>query len=105
MQRQGHDRRRSSSFHFDEESISGTEGTTPTSSMASSGAVLGDLVNTVPPILYGFLITGAGMHFSLPRAGTPLSGVAPADTTHVSLLTLLGFFFSLIYLLSNFSTL
>ena len=53
--------------------------------MASGGVILGDLVNTVPPMLYGLLIIGAGTLFSLLRAGTLLSGVAPADTTHVNL--------------------
>ena len=53
--------------------------------MASGGVILGDLMNTVPLMLYGLSIIGVGTHFSLPRASTPLSGVAPTDTTHVSL--------------------
>ena len=53
--------------------------------MASGGVILGDLVNTVPLMLYVLSITGVGMRFSLLRAGTPLLGVAPVDTTHVSL--------------------
>ena len=85
---------RLNSSHLNKESIPRTKGTTHASGVASSGAILGDLVNTVPPMLYGLLIigTGTGTRFFLPRAGTPLSDVDPMDATHVSLLTLLGFF-------------
>ena len=65
---------------------------THASGVASSCSILYDLVNTVPLMLHGLSIMGAGMHFSLPRADTPLSDVAPSDTTHVSLLTLFGVF-------------
>ena len=75
--------------------------------MASSGVVLGDLVNTVPLMLHGLPITGTRTCFSLPRADTPVSDLALIDTTYVSLLTLFRVFpfFNLIFLLSNFSNL
>ena len=63
-----------------------------TSGVASSGTILSDLVSTVPPMLYGLLITSTGTRLPLPRAGTPLSDVDPVDATHVNLLTLFGFF-------------
>ena len=66
LQRQGYRQRRSSSSRFDEKSIPGTKGMTHISIMASSGAILGDLVNTVPPMLYGLSIMGMGTCFSLP---------------------------------------
>ena len=93
LQCRGYHRRRSGSSCFDDESILRTEGTTHANGVASVCVVLGDLVNTVPPMLYGLSITRAGMRFSLLRAGTPLLDVAPADTTHVSLLTLWDFLF------------
>ena len=65
------------------------------SGVASSGTILGDLVSTMPPILYGLSITGTGTHFPLPRAGTPLLDMDPVDATYVSLLTLFGCFFFL----------
>ena len=86
------------------ESIPRIEGIAHTSSVASSGTILSDLMSTVPPMLYGLSIMGTGTRFTLPRAGMPLSDVDPIDTTHVSLLTLLGFFFFLC-LLSDSSAL
>ena len=92
LQRRGYRQKRSSSSRFDEESIPRTEGMAHASGMLSSGAILSDLVNTVPPMLYGLSIIGARTRFSLPRADIPLLDVAPADTTYVSLLTLFGVF-------------
>ena len=77
LQCQGCHRRRSGSSRFDTES-------TPT--------ILDALVSIVPPMLYGLSIMGRGTHFPLPRAGMLLSDVVPTDATHVSLLTLSGFF-------------
>ena len=62
------------------------------SGIVSNSTILGDLVSTVSPMLYGLSIMGTGTHFPLPSAGTPLSDVGPADATHVNLLTLFGFF-------------
>ena len=67
--------------------------------MGFGGVILGDFVNTVPPILYGLSITGVGTCFPLPRTGTPLSDVDLVAATHVSLLTSFELF--LLYLLSN----
>ena len=89
---------------MDKESIPKTEGIAYTSIIASSGTILGDLVSTVPPMLYGLSITGTGTRFSLPRAGMPLLDVDPTDATHINLLTLFGFFLFL-YLLSDPSAL
>ena len=50
--------------------------------------ILGDLVSTVPLMLYGLSIRGVGVRFSLPRTSVPPSYVFPADATHVSPLTL-----------------
>ena len=97
-----HQRRWGSSW-FDAESIPRTEGMAHVSGIAS-GTILGDLVNKVPPMLYGLSIIGAGTCFPLPRADTLLSFVDPANGTHVSLLTLFGFLLFL-YLLSDPSTL
>ena len=55
--------------------------------MGPGGTILSDFWNTAPPMLYGLSITRAGTRFLLPRVGTPLSDVDPADATHVSLLT------------------
>ena len=63
------------------------------SDVASSGTILGDLVSTMPLILYDVSIIRIGTRFLLPRAGTPLSNVDSADAIHVSLSTLFGFFF------------
>ena len=92
------------SSRFNVESIPKTEGIAYTSIIASSGTILGDLVSTVPPMLYGLSITGTGTRFSLPRAGMPLLDVDPTDATHINLLTLFGFFLFLC-LLSNLYTL
>ena len=64
---------------------------THTSGVASD-TILGDLVSTVPPMLYGLSITETGTCFPLPRAGTPLLDADLANATHVSLLNLFGFF-------------
>ena len=92
LQRQGCHWRRSSSSHFCEESIPRIEAA-HASSVASSGAVLGDLVSIIPSMLYGFSITGMRTPFPLPKASTPLSDIALADTTHVSLSNLFGIFY------------
>ena len=93
LQRRGYHQKRSGSSRFNEESILRTEGMAHASGVTSGGVILSDLVNAVPLILYGLSIIGAGMHFSLPRADTPLSCVAPADTTHINLFfTLFGVF-------------
>ena len=78
--------------NFDEEIILRTKGTAHASGVASSGAVLGDLVSTMPSILYGLSIIGTGTRFALTKTGTHLSDIGPADTTHVSLSTLFGIF-------------
>ena len=57
------------------------------SSVGSGSNIHGDLVSTVPPILYGLLVRGAGVCFSLPRTGIPPSDVFLADATHISPLT------------------
>ena len=79
LQRRGHCPRRSDSSCLDEESIPKIEGTANASGVASSGIILGDFVSTVPLMLYGLLITGAWMRFSLPRTSILLS-----DVVHVS---------------------
>ena len=58
------------------------------SSMGSGSTILSDLVSTVPPILYGLSVRGAGVHFFLPRTGIPPTNVFPINATHVSPLTL-----------------
>ena len=49
----------------------------------------------VPPIFYGLSIIGTWTRFPLLGASMPLSNLDPVDATHVSLLTLFGFFFFL----------
>ena len=61
---------------------------THASGVGSGSTILSDLVNTVPPILFGLSIRGVGVHFSLPRTGVPPSDVFSTDATHVSPLTL-----------------
>ena len=97
LQRQGCHRKRSGSSRFDTKSIPRTEEMAHASGVASSSTILGDLMSTMPPLLYGLSITGTGTRFPLPRAGMPLSDVDPADATHVSLLTLFGFFFFFLF--------
>ena len=88
LQHSKHRRRRSDPSYFDDGSIPRTEETTHASSMGFGSTILGDLVSTVPPILYGLSVRGAGVCFSLPRTGVPLLDVFPTDATHVSPLTL-----------------
>ena len=91
-------------FILSEESIPRTEGMAHASGVESSGVILSDLVNTVPLMLYGLPIARVGTCFSLPRVGTPLFGVAPTDTPHVSLFLLyLGFSLSLCLLSISFA--
>ena len=71
--------------------------------ITSSGTILGDLVSTMPPMLYGLSIIGTEIHFPLPRASMSLLDVDPAYTTHVCLLTLFGFFFFLCLLSDSFA--
>ena len=58
LQRREYCWKRSDSSHFDEESILRTEGMTHGSGVASSGTILDNLVNTVPPMLHGLSIMG-----------------------------------------------
>ena len=88
LQRSERRRRRSDPSHFDDGSVPRIEGTTQASGVGSSSTILGDLVSTVPLMLYGLSVRGAGVCFSLPRIGVPPSDVFPADATHVSPLTL-----------------
>ena len=67
---------------------------THASSMGSSSTILGDLVSTVPPMLYGLSVRGAGVCFSLPRTGVPPSDIFPTDATHFSPLTFWRFLLS-----------
>ena len=61
---------------------------THASGVGSSSTILIDMVNTVPLMLYGLSVRGAGVRFSLPRTSVPPSDVLPADATYVSPLTL-----------------
>ena len=55
-------------------------------------------MDPVPPMLVGVSITGSGAHLTLPRAGTPVPEIAPADATHVSFLPMIeGFLFSCLF--------
>ena len=92
LQHHGCHRRRLGSSYFYKESIPKTEGTTHASRVTFSGIILGIFVSRTLLILYGLLIIGAGICFSLPWAGPPLSNVVSMDTTYVSLLTLFGAF-------------
>ena len=56
--------------------------------MGYSSTILGDLVSTMPLMLYGLSVRGMGVHFSLPRTGVPPLDVFPIDATHVSPSTL-----------------
>ena len=69
-----------------------TEETAHANDVVSSGVILGDLVNTVPLMLHGLSIIRAETRFFLLRVDTPLSDVAPTNTTHVSLLNLFKVF-------------
>ena len=99
LQRSGHHRKRSGSSHFNEENGPRTERIAHASGVGFGGTILGDFMNTAPPMLYGLSIIGAETCFPLSRAGTTLSNMDHANTTHVSLLTLLELF--LLYFLSD----
>ena len=66
LQYSGHRRRRLGSSRFDKESVPRTERTTHASGMGPSGTILGDFMNTVPPMLYGLSIIRARTCFPLP---------------------------------------
>ena len=88
MPRQRHRWRRSGSSHFDEEGTPRNEGIACASGMASSDVVLGDLVESVPSMLFEMSVTRVLTCLPLPRLGTSSSSVAPTDTMHVNFLPL-----------------
>ena len=74
--------------------------------MAFDDVVLGDLAESVPLTLFGMLIAGVLTCLPLPRPGTPSSGVALVDTTHIDILPLFvafAFFGVECYLISLFA--
>ena len=94
LQHSGYHQKRSGSSHFYEESGPRSERTIHASNVGLRSTILGDFMNLMPLILYALSITEVGTRFSFPKAGTPLSDVVPADTTHISLFDFIwGFFF------------